>query len=556
MSSPISEHSSISGRSPVSEREAKSKKEEDLDKEILSLLEGNPEKSNKKKSKSKNKYSDFSESESDAFLSVGDESESGSSTGGRKNRKNGKKISSPSASESEIESEFDEVKYKHLNEIEREQLIAEKAEKRQKFYEKQELKNRFKKNKKNDYLSDDGSDEEYNLPSRPSRSRKKAPKALKVIKEKRKKSTAKQDYRTSSDDSFDESELKRVKEQEEEEEIEAEVDDSPICTNVHEILPAVWYRESIRNFVHHSQFEKVIEGCFVSVIVNEPPKVDESINDIELKYRVGRVLEVQEIDTPYKFDKVWTNKVLILLHGKHTKTFPMSAVSNEDPTEVEYQRYRQAMETDGMPPIRQNMIRIKGEQIEVLRNTPKTDEEYMYGLRSQCKCTDDIVLLGNLYRILNSMLVQARTSLDFDKVAEVQKEIDELDVIMAPHVERHNREQQEYERQAKMAAEKREQEWRQKRMQRERAEEELIRKHEEKVVKKVDYTDELVEKYRKAFGDTPKIIEARRIRKNHKFPLPNNLNLSWPKDITILKDNTPLNIYEQEVLESIKRRKL
>ncbi|KAJ9076651.1 RNA polymerase-associated protein rtf1 [Entomophthora muscae] len=413
-------------------------KSDDISNEILALVGDDLSKSDSSTGGRPRRHIN-NDQDSDSNLSASSESSVDSVAEGR--RRQNLKVSQESSSD-------DDLNLMHLTEIEREQIIAEKAEKNQTKYERQELLSRLNKQKKSapkrahSYTqdSDEGSDKEFIPSSRPSRPKSSKVQALKELNERRNKKK-KQVPQVASDHSSQEEAYypplgpKTPSE---------ELDSSPPISQLSDIRTILLTRKDLVMLLHDRMLEKIVVGCFVSVALEPKP-------DGTPVYRLGRISRkgiylsliapgVKETDEHYDVEEnKRTHRMLELAHGGDLLDFPFNVVSNRPSSEVELRRFLESCHQDKVPPITQNYVKKKTDEIKALRERPIIEEDFIYSLRSKRISTNDLTVLINFRNFFTSKLRNAQENDDPSKLAELKEDLAKVEQDMAPHLEEHRK---------------------------------------------------------------------------------------------------------------------
>ncbi|XP_026478010.1 RNA polymerase-associated protein Rtf1 [Ctenocephalides felis] len=93
-------------------------------------------------------------------------------------------------------------------------------------------------------------------------------------------------------------------------------------------------RYKMERFVHLPFFDRVVTGCFVRIGIGN--------NNGRPVYRVAEVLSVVETAKIYQLGKTRTNKGIKLRHGSQERVFRLEFVSNQDFSENEFLKWRDA----------------------------------------------------------------------------------------------------------------------------------------------------------------------------------------------------------------------
>ncbi|XP_051507570.1 RNA polymerase-associated protein RTF1 homolog [Myxocyprinus asiaticus] len=350
---------------------------------------GSEKKNTVKKKKGKAAFSGSSNGDSSAESSAPEEGEVSDS------ESNSSSSSSDSDSSSEDEvfrdgygddlmgDEEDRARLEQMTEKEREQELFNRIEKREvlkrRFEIKQKLKTAKKKEKEEKKKKQEEEQERRKLSQVPDTQvvmshnkerrikrdekldkKSQAMEELKAEREKRKNRTAeliakRQPLKTSEvysddeeeeeDDDDDKSSVKSDRSSrsssfdEEDEKEEAPPKSQPV-TLPDELNRIRLSRHKLERWCHMPFFAKTVTGCFVRIGIGN--------SSSKPVYRVAEIIDVVETAKIYQLGSTRTNKGLQLRHGNDTRVFRLEFVSNQEFTESEFMKWREAMMSAGM----------------------------------------------------------------------------------------------------------------------------------------------------------------------------------------------------------------
>ncbi|KAJ3105954.1 RNA polymerase-associated protein rtf1 [Phlyctochytrium planicorne] len=303
----------------------------DLDDEILALAGDEPSTNRQSKRKratsSRRKPSDFSESDDDYDFSEDEEVSSGS-----EEDENLKIINE--WGDDLMGDEEDRRRLNAMNDLEREKVLAERAEQRQLVLDRLELKKKVKGN-------DSKRAEPLDRRTSSRRSTKKTRQSLKDLKRQRDEKTSKKaedDGRRSRSGYYS-----SQSENEEEGELDTSkldwTSDSKEQITLDQMQSITLSRADFEKWVYARFFKDTVLGCFVRVGLG----LD---HEKKPKYRVAQINDVVDYHRIYNLGQTSTRKALSLSHGKAKKVFLMDVISNQPIQEAEYKRYLAAVEAD------------------------------------------------------------------------------------------------------------------------------------------------------------------------------------------------------------------
>ncbi|KAI8801331.1 hypothetical protein BJ742DRAFT_837659 [Cladochytrium replicatum] len=271
----------------------------------------------------------------------------------------------------------DRARLEAMNDLERSQILAERAEKVQHVRERMEIRRKLKAGKI--FPSTSKGDSDRRRSSRKQTSKDKKSMSLKALKSAREKKPG-----DSAEDSV-ESHKRRKRGDEEYGEIteksdipeeiltKADLDSVRVSrTDLENWINARFKREQPKGAVDPTQDEwygvdSIVKDCYVRVGLG----LDEKKEKI---YRVAKIVELVGCH-PYEFGKTVSNKRLLVSHGKATKAFRMDYISNDRFSESEVMRYIKVAGTEGEKlPSRKDVTR-KAEELKKIRNHVFTPDE-------------------------------------------------------------------------------------------------------------------------------------------------------------------------------------
>ncbi|KAJ8332465.1 hypothetical protein SKAU_G00426380 [Synaphobranchus kaupii] len=99
-------------------------------------------------------------------------------------------------------------------------------------------------------------------------------------------------------------------------------------------------RHKLERWCHMPFFAKTVTGCFVRIGIGN--------SSSKLVYRVAEIVDVVETAKVYQLGSTRTNKGLQLRHGNDTRVFRLEFVSNQEFTDNEFMKWKEAMIFAGM----------------------------------------------------------------------------------------------------------------------------------------------------------------------------------------------------------------
>ncbi|KAI0228766.1 RNA polymerase-associated protein rtf1 [Massospora cicadina] len=393
------------------------KNNDDLSNEILALLDDKAKDDSSDGGRPRRRVSNVPASDSNLSASSSDYLVDSEDEGRAHNHRIGQDSSS---------SEDEELNLEHLTEIEREQIIAEKAEKNQKKYERQEILSRLSKQKKNVSKSsrnvvcdsDEGSDEEFIPSSRPHRNKTSHSQALKELKDRRNKKKNRALSKGSDDSSQDEAHYTPQRSQTPPE----EVDNSPPVVRLEQLEKIILTRQDLAAMVHDRMLEKMAVGCFVSVAREPKP-------DGTQVYRLGKITAITESKQSYVVERTRTHRMLELSHGADVLEFAFDV--------VEFERYLESCEKSGLPPITLNYVKRKEEELFTLKERARTNDDFEYTMRSNRISSNNPKVHLSFKKYLLGQIQIAKDNDEVEKAAALEEELTEVEKGLAPLLDKY-----------------------------------------------------------------------------------------------------------------------
>ncbi|KAM8920670.1 RNA polymerase-associated protein RTF1 homolog isoform 2-T2 [Pelodytes ibericus] len=355
--------------------------------------------------------------------------------------------------------EDDRARLEQMTEKEREQELFNRIEKREvlkkRFEIKKKLKTAKRKEKKEKKKKHDEDQEKkkqtqiqeaqvtsHNKERRSKRDEKldkksQAMEELRAEREKRKNKTAeliarKQPLKTSevySDDEEEEEDDKsseksdrssRSSSSSDEEEEKEEIPPKSLPVSLPEELNKVRLsRHKLERWCHMPFFAKTVSGCFVRIGIGN--------HNSKPVYRVAEITGVVETGKIYQLGGTRTNKGLQLRHGSDQRVFRLEFVSNQEFTESEFMKWKEAMFSAGMQLPTLDEINKKEVTIKEAMNYKFNDQDI-----------EDIVKEKDRFRKAPSNYAMKKTQLmkdkamaeeagESDRAKQIQDQLNELE---------------------------------------------------------------------------------------------------------------------------------
>lgn len=178
-------------------------------------------------------------------------------------------------------------------------------------------------------------------------------------------------------------------------------------------------RHKLERWCHMPFFAKTVTGCFVRIGIGN--------NSSKPVYRVAEIVDVVETAKVYQLGTTRTNKGLQLRHGGDTRVFRLEFVSNQEFTENEFMKWKEAMLDAGMQVPTLDEITKKEQSIKEAMNYKFNDKD----IEDIVKEKDRFRKAPPNYAMKKTQLLKdkamAEESGDGEKVKVIQDELNELE---------------------------------------------------------------------------------------------------------------------------------
>ncbi|KAF7658644.1 hypothetical protein LDENG_00009830 [Lucifuga dentata] len=178
-------------------------------------------------------------------------------------------------------------------------------------------------------------------------------------------------------------------------------------------------RHKLERWCHMPFFSKTVTGCFVRIGIGN--------SSSKPVYRVAEIVDVVETAKVYQLGSTRTNKGLQLRHGGDTRVFRLEFVSNQEFTESEFMKWKEAMIVAGMQVPTLDEITKKEQSIKEAVNYKFNDKD----IEDIVKEKDRFRKAPPNYAMKKTQLLKdkamAEESGDGEKVKVIQGELNELE---------------------------------------------------------------------------------------------------------------------------------
>uniref|UniRef100_A0A3Q1JIK8 RNA polymerase-associated protein RTF1 homolog n=1 Tax=Anabas testudineus TaxID=64144 RepID=A0A3Q1JIK8_ANATE len=186
-------------------------------------------------------------------------------------------------------------------------------------------------------------------------------------------------------------------------------------------------RHKLERWCHMPFFAKTVTGCFVRIGIGN--------SSSKPVYRVAEIVDVVETAKVYQLGSTRTNKGLQLRHGGDTRVFRLEFVSNQEFTESEFMKWKEAMMAAGMQVPTLDEITKKEQSIKEALNYKFNDKDIEDIVKEKDRFRKAPPNYHFKLKILKSKLndnnyhifAMAEESGDGEKVKVIQDELNELE---------------------------------------------------------------------------------------------------------------------------------
>uniref|UniRef100_A0A3Q3KJU4 RNA polymerase-associated protein RTF1 homolog n=1 Tax=Monopterus albus TaxID=43700 RepID=A0A3Q3KJU4_MONAL len=178
-------------------------------------------------------------------------------------------------------------------------------------------------------------------------------------------------------------------------------------------------RHKLERWCHMPFFAKTVTGCFVRIGIGN--------SSSKPVYRVAEIVDVVETAKIYQLGSTRTNKGLQLRHGGDTRVFRLEFVSNQEFTESEFMKWKEAMMVAGMQVPTLDEITRKEQSIKEAMNYKFNDKD----IEDIVKEKDRFRKAPPNYAMKKTQLLKdkamAEDSGDGERAKVIQDELNELE---------------------------------------------------------------------------------------------------------------------------------
>lgn len=178
-------------------------------------------------------------------------------------------------------------------------------------------------------------------------------------------------------------------------------------------------RHKIERWVHMPFFKKTVVGCYVRIGIGN--------HEGRAVYRVAEIIDVVETAKVYQLGTTRTNKGLKLRHGHSERVYRLEFVSNQDYTDSEFFKWKEAMLLGGLTLPTVDEIERKFKDVQEAQNYKfkENDIEEIVAEKQRFKKNP------HNYAVKKTILLKQKEMADLegdaDKQSKLQQELEELE---------------------------------------------------------------------------------------------------------------------------------
>ncbi|KAL0074028.1 hypothetical protein F4703DRAFT_1893637 [Phycomyces blakesleeanus] len=315
--------------------------------------------------------------------------------------------------------EEDKKRLSALPEVERERILSERSEERQRNLERLEVRKLLKDGRRDDItrrstrvketttsraLSELTRKREEKSRGHTKRHRKDSPSPDRR-KRRRSHYSEGSEYENSDNERDDSGDESRKRE--------------PTLKELHTICLK---REMIERWLHTPFFEKTAIGCFVRLLIGPDPQTK------KLVYRLCQIQDIVPYHKVYKVaPDIFSNKAIKAKHGNAERVFPMDIVSNSLPEQHEYSRLCTTLETEKLPGPTIEYVQRKAKDVKHALDYVLNDKE-VADMIARKRAVNGSSGNGAMEKAeLLARLGDAKSNNDVDKITQITKMLQQLD---------------------------------------------------------------------------------------------------------------------------------
>ncbi|XP_078473145.1 RNA polymerase-associated protein RTF1 homolog isoform X1 [Lampetra fluviatilis] len=205
----------------------------------------------------------------------------------------------------------------------------------------------------------------------------------------------------------------------EEEEKEESAPKTTLVSSKDELNQIRLSRHKMERWCHMPFFERTAIGCFVRIGIGN--------NNAKPVYRVAEVTGMMETGKIYQLGTTRTNKGLRLRHGNQERVFRLEFVSNQDITDNEFQKWKEAMMLGGLQLPTLDEINKKRQDIKVAHDYKFNDQDVEHIVQEKDKFRKNPANYAMKKTELMKDKAMAEEGGNEDRAREIQDKMNELE---------------------------------------------------------------------------------------------------------------------------------
>ncbi|KAJ8662929.1 hypothetical protein O0I10_001105 [Lichtheimia ornata] len=308
-----------------------------------------------------------------------------------------------------------------LPEVERERILSERSEERQRNLERLEVRK----------LLNDGRREDTTRRSTRAKGSgtSRALNELTRRREEKHKSRSKRGRRSPTPERkrtrYSDESAGEASEIEEDDEYYAETKAKKRTPTLEEMQSIVLRRYQLEKWLYAPYFDRTVTDAYVRIYIGDDSKTRSSV------YRLCKVIDIVDWHKTYKISESTTcKKALLLKHGSAERAFTMDIVSNHSLSQQEYTRFINTLEAEHvtLPDIEE--VEHKAKDIEKAATYVLSDKEVSEMIKRKQEVAGRTINASMEQAVLLSKLEHARSMQDDQMQQEIQRELDLLKEVL------------------------------------------------------------------------------------------------------------------------------
>ncbi|KAK4518143.1 uncharacterized protein ATC70_001494 [Mucor velutinosus] len=321
--------------------------------------------------------------------------------------------------------EDDRRRLQALPEVERERILAERSEERQRNLERLEVRKLLKDGRRDDATRRSTRSKGSGTSSALSELTRRREEKNKVRSKRHRRDSPSPD-RKRRRRYGDQSDYEYSGEEYNDSEEETEKKAKKRTPNLEEIQSVSVSRNMIEKWIFAPFFENTVIGCFVRLYIGPDPQKKVPV------YRLCQIIDVVPWHKTYKIgESTHSNKALKVKHGKAEKDFPMDIVSNQPVTQQEFTRFLTTLESDRVRVPTIDQIEQKAADLKQAKEYVLNDKEVNEMIEKKKAVKGSSVNAAMEKAQLLARLEHAKAHNEVEKVLKLSRDLKELEERIA-----------------------------------------------------------------------------------------------------------------------------